>query len=108
MEDYQPDVDAVTVIKEQLSQIGVNVDIRVSDWPTVSKLGFTPEDWHMWVHGMGIEPYEGPATIMSVWVNGESQQKDDPTINKLFADYNLELDEAKRKDIFGAIPEAHV
>jgi peptide/nickel transport system substrate-binding protein len=101
VEDYRPDIDTVTVIKEQLSQIGVNVDIRVADWPTVSKLGFSPEGWHMWVHGMGIEPYEGPATIMSVWVNGESQQKDDPTINKLFADYNLELDEAKRKSIFG-------
>ena len=102
VENYQPDVDAATVIKEQLGQIGINVDVRPADWPTVSKIGFTHDDWHMWVHGMGIEPYEGPATIMSVWVNGESQQKDDPVINKLFADYNLELDEAKRKDIFGA------
>jgi len=101
VENYQPDVDAVTVIKEQLSNIGVNVDIQTADWPTVSKIGFTHDNWHMWVHGMGIEPYEGPATIMSVWVNGESQQKDDPVIDKLFADYNLELDETKRKNVFG-------
>ncbi len=105
VENYQPDVDVVTVIKEQLAQIGVNVDIRVSDWPTVSKIGFTGENWHMWVHGMGIEPYEGPATIMSVWVNGESQQKDDPVIDKLFADYNEQLDETERKNIFGKFQE---
>ena len=107
VEDYRPDVDVVTNIKEQLQQIGVNSTIRVADWATVEKLGFTPTGWHFWVHGMGIEPYEGPGTVMSVWVNGKSQQKDDPTINKLFTSYMAELDEAKRKQIFADF-QAHM
>jgi peptide/nickel transport system substrate-binding protein len=101
VENYPPDVDAVTVIQEQLSAIGVDVAIRPSDWPTVTKIGFTHENWHMWMQGMGIEPYDGPATIMSVWVNGTSQQQDDPIIDKLYNDFNLELDDTQRKNIFG-------
>lgn len=100
VENYRPDVDVVTNIQEQLQQIGVKSTIRVADWATVEKLGFTPTGWHFWVHGMGIEPYEGPGTVMSVWVNGKSQQKDDPKIDELFAAYMGELDEANRKQIF--------
>jgi peptide/nickel transport system substrate-binding protein len=94
------DMDVATDIKEQLGQIGIKIDVKVSDWPTVSKIGFTPNGWHFWSHGFGIEPYEGPATVMSVWANGVSQQKDDPVIDQLFKSYTGELDAGKRKDIF--------
>ena len=100
VDDYRPDVDTATNIQEQLGQIGIKIDIRVSDWATVEKLGFTPTGWHFWVHGVGIEPFEGPSTVMSIWAGGKSQQKDDPAIDQLFAAYNSELDDAKRKQIF--------
>ncbi|MGA9866878.1 MAG: hypothetical protein WBQ75_10630 [Acetobacteraceae bacterium] len=74
--------------------------MKVSDWPTVSKIGFTPNGWHFWSHGFGIEPYEGPATVMSVWADGTSQLEDDPVIDKMFADYAAEMDMTQRKDIF--------
>ena len=38
--------------------------------------------------------------VMGVWVNGLSQQKDDPQIDKLFAEFEAEMDKAKQKDIF--------
>ena len=78
----------------------MQIDLRVADWPTVSKIGLGPQGWHFWTHGFGIEPYEGPATVMGVWVNGLSQQKDDPQIDKLFAEFEAEMDKAKQKDIF--------
>ncbi|MEO9191240.1 MAG: ABC transporter substrate-binding protein, partial [Acetobacteraceae bacterium] len=81
------DADTATDITQQLGQIGVTIDLRVADWPTVSKIGAGPSGWHFWTHGFGIEPYEGPATVMGVWVNGLSQQKDDKLIDKLFADF---------------------
>ena len=37
-----------------------------------------------WTHGLGIEPYEGPAKFMSIWSNGFSQIKDDPNIDKMY------------------------
>jgi peptide/nickel transport system substrate-binding protein len=100
IDDYRPDVDTATNIQEQLAQIGINIDVRVSDWATVEKLGFTPNGWHFWAHGVGIEPYQGPATVMAIWVGGKSQIKDDPVIDDLYARYTSELDQAKRKQIF--------
>lgn len=99
-DNTQADMDVATDVKQQLSQIGIKINVKVSDWPTVSKIGFTPTGWHFWSHGFGIEPYEGPATVMSVWANGTSQLKDDPAIDQMFTAYNAELDMAKRKDIF--------
>jgi peptide/nickel transport system substrate-binding protein len=99
-DNTQADMDVATDIKEQLGQIGIKIDVKVSDWPTVSKIGFTPNGWHFWSHGFGIEPYEGPATVMSVWENGTSQLKDDPMIDHLWKSFTAELDVVKRKDIF--------
>ncbi len=100
IDDYRPDVDTATNIQEQLAQIGINIDVRVSDWATVEKLGFTPDGWHFWAHGVGIEPYQGPASVMAIWAGGKSQIKVDPVIDELYARYTTELDDAKRKQIF--------
>jgi peptide/nickel transport system substrate-binding protein len=99
-DNSRADMDVATDIKEQLSHIGVKVDVKVSDWPTVSLVGYTPNGWHFWTHGFGIEPYEGPATVMSVYAGGMSQIKDDPVIDGLYKAYTGEMDMAKRKDIF--------
>ncbi len=94
------DLDTATLVQERLKDIGVMVEVSVADWPTVSKIGFTPTGWNFWTHGFGIEPYEGPASVMLPWVNGLSQQKPDPEIDRLYAALNAELDEAKKKAIF--------
>jgi peptide/nickel transport system substrate-binding protein len=100
VDNTRPPTDTATDLKEQLGQIGIKIDIKVADWPTISTLGFKPEGWHFWTHGLGIEPYEGPAKLMSIWANGISQTKDDPNIDKLYADLLAELDMEKRKAIF--------
>ncbi|HSU06660.1 MAG TPA: ABC transporter substrate-binding protein [Acetobacteraceae bacterium] len=99
-DNTRPDMDTATDIKEQLGQIGIKIEVKVSDWPTVSTMGFKPNGWHFWTHGLGIEPYEGPAKLMSIWTNGISQIKDDPVIDKQYADLLAELDMNKRKEIF--------
>jgi peptide/nickel transport system substrate-binding protein len=99
-DNTRPDIDTATDVKEQLGQIGIKIEVKVSDWPTVSKLGFTPNGWHFWTHGLGIEPYEGPAKLMSIWANGISQIKDDPVIDQLYAGLLAEMDMVKRKEIF--------
>ena len=35
VDDYRPDVDTATNIAQQLAEIGIKIDIRVSDWATV-------------------------------------------------------------------------
>lgn len=100
VDNIRPNVDTATVFQQRLKAIGVNVELSVSDWPTVSKIGFTPTGWSFWAHGFGIEPFEGPGSVMSPWVNGLSQQAKDPKIDALAAAFALELDDAKRKALF--------
>ena len=100
VDNFRPNVDTATVVQQRLKEVGIDVDISVADWPTVSKVGFTDQGWHFWTHGYGIEPYEGPASVMAPWVNGTSQRKKDEVIDKLAAALNAEMDEGKRRQLF--------
>jgi peptide/nickel transport system substrate-binding protein len=100
VDNLRANTDAATVFQERLREIGVNVEISVADWPTVSKVGFTDQGWNFWTHGFGIEPYEGPASVMSPWVDGTSQRKKDETIDQLATALSAEMDEGKRKELF--------
>lgn len=94
------DQDTATLLQERLKELGIAIDVQVADWPTVSRIGFTPTGWHFWTHGFGIEPFEGPASVMAPWVGGTSQQRKDETIDRLYAALNAELDEGKRARLF--------
>ena len=84
VDNLRANTDTATVVQQRLKEIGVNVELSVADWPTVSKIGFTPKGWQFWAHGFGIEPYEGPASVMAPWVNGTSQLKKDDKIDSLY------------------------
>ena len=83
------------------NQIGVNLEVKVADWPTTSNIGLkSDQGWNLWTHGFGIEPYEGPASAMSHWVKGQGQRKADPVIDSLFDKINAEMNVDAQKKIF--------
>lgn len=100
VDNNRPNIDTATVVQQRVKEIGINIDIAVSDWPTVSRLGFTPQGWNFWCHGFGIEPFEGPASVMGPWVNGTSQIRKDEKIDTLFAELNGAMEEAARLRTF--------
>jgi peptide/nickel transport system substrate-binding protein len=100
VDNFRPNVDVATVMQQQLAQVGINIELKVADWPTVSKVGFTDEGWGFWTHGFGIEPFEGPASVISPWVKGLSQRKTAPAIDSLFDKINAEMDVDAQKKIF--------
>ena len=101
VDNIRPNTDTATVVQQRLKEIGINVEVSVADWPTVSKVGYTPQGWNFWAHGFGIEPYEGPASVMAPWVAGLSLGgAKDQRIDELAAAFALELDEGKRKALF--------
>ena len=84
-----------------MAQIGINVELKVSDWPTTSKIGLgSDQGWNLWTHGFGIEPFEGPASVMQPWVNGQGQRKADPVVDALFDKINAEMNPEKQKQLF--------
>ena len=100
VDNTRPNVDVATVMQQQLAAIGIKLKLSVADWPTVSKIGFTPQGWQFWTHGFGIEPFEGPASVMQPWVGGNSQQAKDPVIDGLYEKFGAEMNEGNRKAIF--------
>lgn len=101
VDNIRPNTDTATIVQQRLKDIGIHVEVSVADWPTVSKVGLTPQGWNFWAHGFGIEPYEGPASVMAPWVAGQSLGGvKDPKIDELAAAFALELDEGKRKGLF--------
>lgn len=107
VDNLRSNVDTATVVQQRARDVGVAIDLSVSDWPTVSRIGFTPTGWHFWAHGFGIEPFEGPGSVMAPWVNGLSQQRPDPAIDAMFAELNRTLDEGGRRRIFARF-QAHM
>ena len=101
VDNIRPNTDTATVVQQRLKEIGINVEVSVADWPTVSKVGYTPQGWNFWAHGFGIEPYEGPASVMAPWIAGLSLGgAKDQKIDEIAAAFALELDEGKRKALF--------
>jgi peptide/nickel transport system substrate-binding protein len=101
IDNIRPNIDAATVFQQQMSQIGVNVELKVADWPTTSGIGLKSDvGWNFWTHGFGIEPFEGPASAMSHWVKGQGQRKADPVIDGLFDKLNGEMNIDAQKKLF--------
>ncbi len=101
VDNTRPNVDTATVFQQQMAQIGVKVELKVADWPTVSKIGLTSDQgWNFWTHGLGIEPFEGPASVMSAFVKGAAQRRADPVIDGLFEKINGEMNLESQKKVF--------
>jgi len=105
VDNLRANTDTATVVQQRLAQIGVNVDIKVTDWPTAVKIGWSPEGWNLFAHGFGIQPFEGPGTVMSAWAGGQLHQKPDAEIDRLYAAYSGELDAEKGKALFASFQQ---
>ena len=101
VDNDRPNMDTATVFQQQMAQIGVNIELKVADWPTTSKLGLTSDQgWNFWTHGVGINPYEGPSSVMANWVKGAGQRRADPMIDTLFDKLSREMSMDVRKQAF--------
>ncbi|MEO7939686.1 MAG: ABC transporter substrate-binding protein [Burkholderiaceae bacterium] len=107
VDNSRPNVDLATVFQQQMAQIGVNVELKVADWPTTSKMGLGSDTgWSFWTHGMGIEPYEGPASVMAPWVKATWQRgTPDAVIDGLFEKFNGEMNLDAQKKLFTAFED---
>jgi peptide/nickel transport system substrate-binding protein len=90
-----------------MAQIGVNVELKVADWPTTSKMGLGSDTgWNFWTHGVGIEPYEGPASVMASWTKAQWQRgKPDTVIDDIYTKFNGEMNADTQKKLFTAFED---
>ncbi len=61
--NYKNHHETAVVASEQLKKVGLNIRLRVTDWPTAFNTRAKSEGWSLWTLGFGIEPYEGPFAV---------------------------------------------
>lgn len=92
------------VIAEQLYAVGINAVVNQVDWPTALKIRLQPEGWNGWTLQMGIEPYLGPAAVIST-LSGEKPHfvKNDPELDALYQELISGATVEERKATFAKI-----
>jgi peptide/nickel transport system substrate-binding protein len=101
-QEYSYMYGEAVVAKQQLENIGIKVDFKVTDWATVLQQRAKPDAWDMFVTGHGFVPdptqisYVGQMNIYPGWW-------DDPESLKLAAELAAESDFDKRYAIWEKI-----
>lgn len=79
---------SAVVIAEQLQAAGINAVINQVDWPTALNLRMQDTGWQGWTLSMGIEPYLGPAAIVSTLTGTRPHfVKNDPALDALYEEF---------------------
>ncbi|MBW3095701.1 ABC transporter substrate-binding protein [Pseudohoeflea sp. DP4N28-3] len=95
---------AGVVIGEQLKAIGINAVINQVDWPTALKIRLQDEGWNGWTLMMGIEPYLGPAALISALTGEAAHFRDsDEELDALYQELISTDSEEGRKAVFEKI-----
>jgi len=77
--------DVAVTAAEQLKKIGMNVNVKVTDWPTALASTAKKDGWNAWPLMFGIEPYEGPYNTVSFWWGEKARiQVNDPAIDSAY------------------------
>jgi len=74
--DYEYYYSAAVVIKEQLEEAGMNVELAVYDWATVTELREDPKEWELLTNGFTFR--SEPSQILefrSTWAGGVEDEK---------------------------------
>lgn len=93
--DYQHYYDSSVVIQEQLQKIGMNVELEVYDWPTLTELVKDDSAWHMRVNGFTFT--SDPTQILYLDSSYSGVRDDEQLSDGMKAIEAAETDEAAKE-----------
>lgn len=97
---------AGVVIAEQLKAAGLNVTLNQVDWPTALKIRLQDTGWNGWTLAMGIEPYLGPAALVSTFTGAATHfRAPDAELDALYAELIGNDTVEGRKAVFARIQQ---
>jgi len=83
--DYRYMYDSSLAMAEQLRRVGINVKVKVFDWPSLCDVMFTParqNEWH--IGAMGWSPRLDPSAYYYTFMDGDAGYHNE-SINELLA-----------------------
>ncbi len=104
-QDYTPMYNSALVMQQQLKAIGINAQLKVTDWPTSVQLSNKDTGWNFFFTGWGTQPALGPLSVMQFFaqplpVYHPPQGNRDPEIQKLWGEMNSLPSAADRQKAF--------
>lgn len=84
--DYDHHYNSAVVLKEQLSQMGVNAKLEIYDWPTLVEKRSNPENWDLLLVGTGYVTTPSQLLVLNPTYSGWT---DDETITNSLQDIRL-------------------
>ncbi|HTJ98759.1 MAG TPA: ABC transporter substrate-binding protein [Bordetella sp.] len=98
--------DTAVIATQQLQAIGMNVKLRIADWPTTLASREKPTGWNLFPIMVGIEPYEGPNGVAVLFSGDQNwQHHKDAALEAAVAKLNGAPDIADRKAAFATIQQ---
>jgi peptide/nickel transport system substrate-binding protein len=98
--------DTAVIATQQLKAIGMNVKLRVADWPTTLASREKIEGWNLFPIMVGIEPYEGPNGVAVLFSGDKNWQHfKDPKVEADVLKLNTAATLPERKAAFADIQQ---
>lgn len=107
--DYAPMYNAALVMQQQLQSVGINAQLKVTDWPTSIQISMhDPKAWNFFFTGWGTQPAIGPIDTMAFLappnaVNLPKDGKYDPALVAAWNGMNDKPTAAERQASFAAM-----
>lgn len=89
--DYAPMYNSALVMQQELQSIGINAQLKVTDWPTSVQISqHDLKGWNFFFTGWGTQPSLGPLDTMVFLAppNAVNHPKDNQYDPKIVADWN--------------------
>jgi peptide/nickel transport system substrate-binding protein len=107
--DYAPMYNSALVMQQELQAIGINAQLKVTDWPTSVQLSqHSDSGWNFFYTGWGTQPALGSLATMQFFappnaIYHPAGDKDDPEILRLWNDMNRLPTPEGRQQAFAAM-----
>ncbi len=107
--DYPLLYNAALVVQQQLQAIGINAQLRVTDWPTSVQIAtHEVNTWNFFFTGWGTQPALGSLAVMAFFAQPKPVYfppagHPDPEIGKLWNEMNTLPDPNARQQAFAAM-----
>jgi peptide/nickel transport system substrate-binding protein len=93
-QDYTPMYNSALVMQQQLKAVGINAQLKVTDWPTSVQISQKQDNgWNFFFTGWGTQPSLGPLAVMQFFAQPVPTYRPpaghpDPEVLKLWNEMN--------------------
>src|SRR5699024_5855030 len=103
--EYPQHYQAAVVIKDQLEEIGMNINLEEYDWATLLDIRKDPETWDILTTGFNFEPFPADAVYLHSKNDGSGGWNDNDKIDSLVEEIKASNSKEEASELFEELQE---